>query len=90
MHAKKEIIAQKETLYETYEQMLTLKKTVAELGQKKLLLQNSLAALQYVESYVLSGEVPEENIDTVISEMTGGEYTSLQGLQEGITVINAE
>ena len=87
--SKKELITQKEALYKTYEQMLTLRKTVAEMEQKKLLLQNSLAALQYVESYVLSGEIPEENIDTVISEMTGGEYASLQSLQEGIALINA-
>ena len=86
-NAKAELINQKETLYEAYEQMLTLKATVAGLEQDKLILQRALASLETLESYVLSGEINVEDIDKIISEMTGGEYTSLALLQEGIATI---
>ncbi len=85
--AKKELLEQKEMLYEAYGQMLLLKTTVAGLDQSKLVLQKSLADLKAVEAYVLSGEINTENIDYIISEMTKGEYTTLELLQEGIATI---
>ena len=87
--AKEELIKQKETIYETYAQMLALKTTVAGMEQSKLLLQKSLASLEAVKGYVLSGEVSTEDIDKVISEMTGGEYTSIGLLEKGIGTIQA-
>lgn len=85
--AKKELLSQKEMLYEAYGQMLLLKTTVAGLDQSKLVLQKSLSDLKAVEAYVLSGEIDTENIDYIISEMTKGEYTTLELLQEGIATI---
>ena len=85
--AKAELIEQKETIYETYAQMLVLKTTVAGMEQNKLLLQKSLASLKSVEEYVLSGEISTEDIDKIISEMTEGEYTSLDLLRKGMETI---
>lgn len=85
--AKKELIEQKETIYETYAQMLLLKTTVKGLEQSRLVLQESIASLKAVEEYVLSGEINTEDIDRIISEMTGGEYTSLDLLKEGMETI---
>ncbi|MBQ6876943.1 MAG: efflux RND transporter permease subunit [Oscillospiraceae bacterium] len=85
--AKAELLAQKEKLYEAYGQMLLLKTTVAGLEQSKLVLQESLAKLKSVEEYVISTGMDTENIDKIISEMTGGEYTSLELLREGMEVI---
>ncbi|MBQ4546018.1 MAG: efflux RND transporter permease subunit [Oscillospiraceae bacterium] len=85
--AKEELLNQKEALYEAYEQMLLLKTTVATLNQSKLVLESALASLEAVENYVLSGEIDTEDIDKIISEMTGGEYTSLSLLQAGMATI---
>lgn len=85
--AEEELIAQKEALYDAYGQMLLLKTTVAGLEQSRLVLESSLAALESVEDYVLSGEIPTEEIDKIISELTGGEYTSLDLLRKGIETI---
>ena len=85
--AKKELLNQKEMLYETYGQMLLLKTTVKGLEQSKLVLQCSLSDLEKVEAYVLSGEINTEDIDKIISEMTDGEYTSLDLLREGMATI---
>lgn len=87
--AKEELINQKEALYDAYEQMLALKVTVAGLEQSKLMLESALASLKSIESYVLSGELSTEEIDRIISEMTGGEYTSLGLLQAGIATIES-
>lgn len=87
--AKEELISQKEALYDAYEQMLALKITVAGIEQSKLMLESALASLKSVESYVLSGELSTEEIDKIISEMTGGEYTSLGLLQAGIATIES-
>ena len=85
--AKKQLISQKETIYETYAQMLVLKTTVKGLEQNKLVLQKSIASLKSVEEYVVSGEINTEDIDKVIAEMTDGEYTSLDLLRSGIETI---
>ncbi|MBR5872264.1 MAG: efflux RND transporter permease subunit, partial [Oscillospiraceae bacterium] len=87
--AKEELLAQKENLYSAYDQMLTLQDTVATLKQSKLLLQSAKAALESVEAYVLSGEVDTEDIDEIISILTGGEYTSLGLLQQGIATVQS-
>ncbi len=86
---KEELINQIDILYATYDQMIELQSTVATLEQSKVVLQSTLAALESVESYVLSGEIDTELIDKVISEMTGGEYTSLGLLQSGIATVRA-
>ena len=86
-NAKKELLEQSAVLYESYEQMLVLKTTVAELQENKLMLQNTLASLESVEAYVLSGAVNAEDVDNVVSEMTGGAYPSLGFLQAGIATI---
>lgn len=85
--AKEALIKQKETIYETYGQMLLLKTTVAGMEQSKILLQSSIASLNSVKEYVLSGEVSTEDIDKVISEMTNGEYSTLALLEKGIETI---
>ena len=85
--AKEQLINQKETIYETYAQMLVLKTTVKGLEQNKLVLQKSIASLKAVEEYVVSGEINTEDIDKVVSEMTGGEYVSLDLLRKGIETI---
>ena len=85
--AKEQLINQKETIYETYGQMLVLKTTVAGMEQNRFVLQKSLAALKSVEEYVLSEEVNTEDIDKIISEMTNGEYTSLDLLRKGMETI---
>ncbi len=85
--AKNELLQQKTMLYETYGQMLLLKTTVAGLEQSKLVLEESLAKLRSIEEYVISTGMDTENIDKIISEMTGGEYTSLELLREGMGVI---
>ena len=85
--AKKELIEQSSALYEAYGQMLLLKTTVAGLQESKLVLQSTLASLESVETYVLSGEVNTEDIDKVISEMTCGEYTSLDLLRAGMDTV---
>ena len=86
-NAKAQLIEQQETIYETYGQMLVLKTTVAGMEQSKLLLQKSLASLKSVEEYVLSEEISTEEIDKIVSEMTGGEYTSLDLLKKGMETI---
>lgn len=86
---KADLIAQIEMLYDSYDQLVELQSTVALLKASKTTLQGTVAALKSVESYVLSGEIETELIDKVISEMTGGEYTSLGLLQSGIATVEA-
>ncbi len=85
--AKKKLIEQKETIYETYAQMLLLKTTVKGLEQNRLVLQESLASLKAVEEYVISEGISTEDIDRIISEMTCGEYTSIDLLRKGMETI---
>ncbi len=86
---KAELIAQIEVLYETYDQLNELRSTVALLKASRTALQSTVAGLRSVESYVLSGEIETEQIDKIISEMTGGEYTSLSLLQGGIATVES-
>ena len=86
---EEELIKQAEALYEAYDQLIELKSTVALLKQAKLVLQSAVSSLESVEAYVLSGEVDTENIDKIIAELTGGEYTSLALLREGIATVKA-
>ena len=86
---KEELLNQIDVLYATYDQLVELPSTIATLQQTKLVLQSTLAALESVESYVLSGEIETDIIDEVISQMTGGEYTSLSLLQGGIAKVRS-
>ena len=86
---KEELLNQIEVLYDTYDQLIELQSTVALLQQTELVLQTTLSALESVESYVLSGEIDTEQIDQIIAELTGGEYTSLALLQQGIATVES-
>ncbi len=87
--AKEELLNQIDVLYATYDQLVELQSTVATLKQTKLVLQSTLAALESVESYVLSGEIDTSRIDEIVSELTGGQYTSLALLQQGIATVES-
>lgn len=86
---KAELISQIEVLYASYDQLVELQSTVALLQYSKTTLQSTVAALRSLESYVLSGEIETDDIDKIISEMTGGEYSSLGLLQSGIAKVES-
>ncbi|MBR5310067.1 MAG: efflux RND transporter permease subunit [Oscillospiraceae bacterium] len=86
--AEEEILTQMDALYAAYDQLIEASVSVAILKQSEIALSSTLAALEAVRDYVDGNEdIDFSEIDAIISEMTGKEYTTYGALVAGIAEV---
>ena len=86
--AEEEILTQLDALYATYDQLIEASVSVAALKQSEIALSSTLAALESVRDYVDGNpDMDFSEIDAIISELTGMEYTTYGALLNGIAEI---
>ena len=90
--AEEEILDQLDELYDAYDKLIEASLSVATLKQSEMALSASLSALQNVKDYIdekkESGEeIDFSEIDAIVSEMTGEEYSTYDSLVKGINEI---
>ena len=88
--AEEEILDQLDQLYEAYDKLIEASLSVATLKQSEIALSTSLTALRAVKDYVDNNEdIDLSQIDEIIYEMTGEEYSTYEALVNGIEEIEA-